>query len=150
MQFDPILWKGHKKTPELEPDLKQSQENIRWCNHWVIFYPIWWGSIPAIFKGFIDRTLYSGFAYKYHTDDPFWDKLLTGRSAQLFTTCDAPWYWIYFQYRNSDINMVKRATLQFCGVNPVSVVRFSRVRWSDESKRKEWIAQVRRSVPKLP
>lgn len=149
MSFDPVLWKGYKELPELEPDLKRAQENIMWCQHWVIFYPIWWGSVPALFKGFIDRTLYSGFAYKYHQSDPFWDKLLKGRSAQLFTTSDAPWYWIYFQYRNSDVNTVKRATLQFCGVDPVKVVRFSRVRWGDEEMRKGWIRKVEKSVPRL-
>jgi NAD(P)H dehydrogenase (quinone) len=149
MTFDPVLWKGDKQVQELESNLKQAQENITWCQHWVIFYPIWWGSVPALFKGFIDRTLYSGFAYKYHDNDPFWDKLLKGRSAQIFTTSDAPGYWIRFQYRNSDVNTVKRATLQFCGVNPVKVTRFSRARWADEKKRKEWIKTVRNSVPKL-
>jgi len=147
--FDYRPERALQQIPELEPDLKQAQENITWCQHWAIFYPIWWGSVPAIFKGFIDRTLYSGFAYKYHDDDPFWDKLLKGRSAQVFTTSDAPWYWIYFQYRNSDVNTVKRATLQFCCINPVRVVRFSQVRWSGETKRIEWIEKVRNSVPKL-
>ena len=148
MEFDPILWKGYKQMPGLEPDLRQAQENILWCQHWAIFYPVWWGSVPALFKGFIDRTLYSGFAYKYHDNDPLWDKLLKGRSAHVFTTSDAPWYWIYFQYRNSDINMVKRATLQFCGVNPVKVTRFSRVRWRDEKTLEGWVASVAGSVPK--
>src|SRR5680860_311601 len=79
MRFDPILWKGYKEVQELEPDLKQAQEHILWYEKWVIVYPIWWGNVPALFKGFLDRTLYSGFAYKYHDNDPFWDKLLKGR-----------------------------------------------------------------------
>ena len=149
LSFDPVLWKGYKQIQELEPDLKLAQANISWCQHWVIFYPIWWGSVPALFKGFIDRTLYSGFAYKYHDNDPFWEKLLKGRSAQIFTTCDAPWFWIFFQYRNSDLNTIKRATLQFCGINPVQVVRFSKVRSSAKKKRKEWFKTIRHSVPKL-
>jgi NAD(P)H dehydrogenase (quinone) len=90
MKFDPILWKGYKGQQELEPDLLTAQENIKWCDKWVIIYPIWWVSLPAILKGFFDRTLYSGFAYKYHTSDPFWDKLLRGRSSEIITTCDAP------------------------------------------------------------
>ena len=146
MHFDPILWKGYHTVQELEPDLKQAQENILWCDHWVIFYPIWWGSLPAIFKGFLDRTLYSGFAYKYHKTDALWDKLLKGRSAQVFTTCDAPWWWIYFQYRNSDLHTIKRATLEFCGISPVKVMRFTRVRWSDPLKRRGWIEKVRKAV----
>ena len=146
LNFDPILWKGYKTIQELEPDLKQAQENILWCEHWVIFYPIWWGSVPAIFKGFLDRTLYSGFAYKYHKNDPLWDKLLKGRSAHVITTCDAPWWWIWFQYRNSDMNMVRRATLEFCGVSPVKVTRIDRVKYLNEAQRQEKISRIVKSI----
>ncbi len=146
MAFDPILWEGYKVVQELEPDLKQAQANILWCEHWVIFYPIWWGSVPAILKGFLDRALYSGFAYKYHDKGPLWDKLLKGRTAHIFTTCDAPWWWTYFQYRNSDLNTVKRATLEFCGISPVKVTRFSGVRSSDEKQRNAWIEKVRNAI----
>jgi NAD(P)H dehydrogenase (quinone) len=149
MKFDPILWKGYKKRMELEPDLKQAQENIQWCEKWVIFYPIWWGSVPALLKGFLDRTLYSGFAYKYHENDPFWDKLLSGRSAQLITTCDAPSWWIAFMYRNSDLNMLKRACLEFCGVHPISVKRFSRIRYQSPEKVQSLIDSIPKLVPKL-
>ncbi len=146
MSFDPILWKAYKTIQTLEPDLKIAQENILWCEHWVIFYPIWWGGVPALFKGFIDRALHPGFAFKYHETGPFWDKLLKGRSAHIFTTSDAPWYWILFAYRNSDVNTVKRATLQFCGISPVKITRFSGVRLSEEKTRLGWIEKVKNAV----
>ncbi|WP_138991072.1 NAD(P)H-dependent oxidoreductase [Larkinella sp. C7] len=146
MHFDPILWKGYKTIQELEPDLKQAQENIIWCAKWVIIYPIWWGSVPALFKGFLDRTLYSGFAYKYHTDDPFWDKLLKGRSAHVITTCDAPWWWIWWQYRNSDINTVRRATLEFCGISPVRLTRIGRMKYLNDQDRLDWLARIVKAV----
>jgi putative NADPH-quinone reductase len=149
LQFDPILWKGYKLVQELEPDLKDAQENILWCDKWVIIYPIWWGSMPALLKGFFDRTLYSGFAYKYHQNDPLWDKLLKGRSADVITTCDAPRIWIWWQYRNSDLNSVKRATLEFCGITPVRVMRIDRIRYKDEQKRLAILKQVETFVQKL-
>lgn len=142
MHFDPILWKGHKVVQALEPDLVQAQQSIIWCQHWVILYPIWWGSVPALFKGFLDRTLYEGFAYQYHTEDPWWDKLLKGRSAHIITTCDAPSIWIWWQYRNSDLNTVKRAVLGFCGISPVKVTRLDRVRYADAAKREQWITAL--------
>jgi len=143
MKFDPVLWKGYRKVQSLEPDLKKAQENIVWCNKWTIIYPIWWGSMPAILKGFFDRTLYSGFAYKYHTNDPFWDKLLEGRSADLITTSDAPKWWIWWKYRNSDLNSVKRATLEFCGFKPVRVMRIDKIRYKNDSEREEILQKVR-------
>lgn len=90
MTFDPVLWHGYRRIQPLEPDLVAGQQNITWCEKWVIFYPIWWGAVPALLKGFFDRALYSDFAYRYHDKDPFWDKLLKGRSAHVITASDAP------------------------------------------------------------
>jgi putative NADPH-quinone reductase len=146
MNFDPVLWEGYNKIQELEPDLKESQDNILWCEKWVIFYPIWWGSVPAILKGFLDRTLYSGFAYKYHDTGLFWDKLLKGRSAHIFTTCDAPAWWIFFMYRNSDVNMLKRATLNFCGIKPVKVTRIDRIRNRDKVQLSKIVNKVGKCI----
>lgn len=143
MKFDPVLWKGYKVVQELEPDLKTAQENILWCEKWVIIYPIWWGSIPALLKGFLDRTLYSGFAYKYRQNGWQWDKLLKGRSALIITTCDAPVWWIWWQYRNSDLNTLKRATLQFCGITPVAVKRYGKLRKRNESQREQILKEVK-------
>jgi putative NADPH-quinone reductase len=142
MKFDPILWKGYKVIQELEPDLKQAQENIMWCNKWVIVFPLWWGAVPALLKGFIDRTLYEGFAYRNHDRDPFWDKLLKGRSAELISTCDAPSWWVWWQYRNSDLISMKRATLKFCGVSPVKSTRISRVRFLSKEERQRRIEKI--------
>ncbi|MDX2001678.1 MAG: NAD(P)H-dependent oxidoreductase [Chitinophagales bacterium] len=148
LHFDPILWQGYKHRQELEQDLLQAQESILWCNHWVIIYPIWWGSMPALLKGFFDRTLYSGFAYKYHENDPFWDKLLKGRSGHIITTCDAPRWWIWYMYRNSDLNSVRRATLEFCGVNPVKVTRIDRLKYRDEAWRTQYLRKFSASITK--
>ncbi|CAN5141838.1 hypothetical protein BH09BAC4_BH09BAC4_13980 [soil metagenome] len=112
MTFDPILRKGYNVNQAVELDLMNARQNIRWCDKWVIIYPVWWGNVPALLKGFIDRTLTPGFAFNYHADDPFWDKLLTGRTAELIATSDAPGWWIWWQYRNSDVHALKNATLE--------------------------------------
>lgn len=148
MNFDPILWKGYKVIQELEPDLKKAQEYILWCDKWVIVYPIWWGSFPALLKGFFDRILYSGFAFKYHKNGPFWDKLLKGRSAHVITTSDAPSWWIWWKYRNSDIHSIKKATLEFCGITPVKVTRIDRVKYLDSKARLSRIESITSKIKK--
>lgn len=142
MQFDPVLWKGYSVIQQLEPDLQQTQENILWCQKWVIIYPVWWGSVPAIFKGLLDRVLLPGFGFKYHEKDPFWDKFLGKRSAHVITTSDAPPIWLWWQYSNSDIKAIKKATLEFCGIKPVKVTRIGRVKYLDEEKRSKIIKDI--------
>lgn len=135
LHFDPVLWKGYAQIQELEPDLKQAQENILWCERLVIIYPVWWGSVPALFKGFLDRALLPGFGFRYHQKGPFWDKLLKGRSALIITTSDAPAVWLWWQYRNSDINTIKQAVLKFCGFKPVRSIRIGGMRYLNEQQR---------------
>ncbi len=142
MEFDPILWKGYAVIQELEKDLRQAQENILWCNQWVIIYPVWWGSFPALLKGFMDRVMLPGFAFKYHQKDPFWDKYLTKRSAHVITTSDAPAVWLWWQYSNSDIKAVKKAILEFCGIKPVKITRIGRVKYLNEQQRKNAIEKI--------
>jgi len=89
MVFDPIL-RGRTHEAPLEPCLIAAQESIRWCQHLVVAYPTWWGSMPALLKGFIDRTIQPGFGYKYREGSALWDRLLVGRSARVVVTMDAP------------------------------------------------------------
>ncbi|TAE09969.1 MAG: flavodoxin family protein [Bacteroidetes bacterium] len=142
MAFDPILKQGYKVEQELEPDLQEAQANILWCEKWVIVYPMWWGSLPALLKGFLDRTLLPSFAFKYHKNDPFWDKLLKGRQAEIIRTSDAPTWYIWWQYRNSDLGTLKNATLEFCGFSPVKVTKIGGVRFMKEAQRQKWLQKI--------
>lgn len=142
MSFDPVLHHGYKQIQPLEPDLIAAQQNLSWCEHWMLFYPVWWGNVPALLKGFFDRTLLPEFAFRYHDTDPMWDKLLKGRSAHIVATSDAPALFLRFVYRNGDIDVVKRATLQFCGFSPVQVTHVSPMRYFDDAKRQFWLKRI--------
>ncbi|MGN6486613.1 MAG: NAD(P)H-dependent oxidoreductase [Devosia sp.] len=146
LQFDPILHHGYRRVQPLETDLIAAQANLSWCQHWAVFYPVWWGNVPALLKGFFDRTLYSEFAYRYHDEDPLWDKLLKGRSGRIVTTSDAPAAWLWLQYRNSDLNAVRRATMEFCGVSPVRVTRIDRMKYLDTTQRQAWLTRLAREL----
>lgn len=115
LKFDPILHEGYKQIQELESDLIKAQTQILECTHLVVIFPLWWSSIPALLKGFIDRTFLPGFAFKYKKDSPLWDKLLKGRSAEIIYTTDAPSWWNYLVLRDPAINMMKKGVLEFSG-----------------------------------
>lgn len=144
LKFDPILWQGYKEIQELEEDLKLAQEFILWAEHLVFVYPTWWGTIPALLKGFIDRTFLPGFAFKYRKDSLFWDRLLTNRTARLLVTMDAPpWYYKWI-YKKPGHNMMKKTVLEFCGIKPVKISEFGPIKISTEAQRRKWLLKARK------
>ena len=144
LDFDPVLWKGYNRIQELEPDLKESQELIKWSNHIVFVYPNWWGTMPALLKGFFDRVFLPGFAVKYRENSEFWDKLLSGRTAHLIVTMDTPpWYYRWIYHRPGH-NEMKRTILGFCGIKVVKITELAIIRSSLPEKRDKWISMVER------
>jgi len=94
IRFNPILKKGYRDIMPLEEDLVEAQRLIKWANHLVFVFPVWWSAPPALLKGFIDRVFLPGFAFKYRENSNQWDKLLQGKSARLIMTSDAPVLWL--------------------------------------------------------
>lgn len=90
LNFNPNLHFGYQKRIELEPDLLESWKKIQKANHLVWVHPVWWGGLPAITKGFIDRLFLPGMAFQYRENSVWWDKLLKGKTAHIITTLDQP------------------------------------------------------------
>lgn len=142
LAFDPLLPHGYKAPVPLEPDLVAAQENLAWCERFVLVYPMWWGSMPALLKGWFDRVLLPGFAFKYHDADPWWDRYLTGKTAHIIATSDCPALYARFWYRDGDLIGLKRAILGFCGIKTVKTRRIGRVKYLDRAARDKAIEAV--------
>ena len=58
--FDPFLSATeralHHTSPTTRPELARDVEDLRWCEAIVFVYPTWWSGLPAMLKGWIDRT----------------------------------------------------------------------------------------------
>lgn len=142
IDFDPVLRHGYQQRQELEPGLLEIREAISAARHLVFVYPIWWGSVPALLKGFLDRVLLPGFAFRYHKGKAFPEGLLKGRSADLLVSMDTPpWYFRWF-YRQPGIWQMKTTTLEFCGIRPVRVLRCGPLIGSTPVRCERWLAQA--------
>jgi len=143
LKFDPVLHKGYKTVQKLEPDLRRAQQEILWAEHLVFVYPMWWGSMPAVLKGFIDRTIHPGFGFKFHDSESYlWDKLLTGRSARLLVTLDGPPMAVRLLFSDPATQAMKGMTLEFCGIKPVGVSQFGSMKRATRARKLLWRMQV--------
>ena len=61
----------HEKHGVYVFEIRREHERVIWADFTILQFPIWWGSYPAILKGWIDRVLSYGFAYgRYRTLPP--------------------------------------------------------------------------------
>jgi len=140
LQFNAVAAGG---PAPLEPDLAQAQEAIKWAEHLVFVYPIWWGTIPALLKGFIERVFAPGFAVNFRKNSRLWDKLLAGRSARLIVTLNTPSFVYRWVFGRPGHTTMKRTVLQFCGIRPVRISEIGPINGSSEDKRQRWLDGVR-------
>ena len=142
LSFNPNLQFGYRKRIELEPDLIKAQESIKWADHIVWIYPVWWGSVPALMKGFLDRVLLPGFAFKKREGSVWWDKYLTGKTSRIICTMDQPtWFYRWINGRPSHIAM-KKLTMNFIGIKKVRITSIGPLRLSTDEFRKKWLRKV--------
>lgn len=140
--FNPNLKYGYNIQMELEPDLAELQKLIIETNHLVLIYPTWWGTYPALFKGFIDRLFLPGYAFKYQKCSPTSISLMKGKTARIITTMDTPIWYYSIIYKSSGINSLKKSVLQFCGFKNVRKTIFTPMRNSEEIIRKRWLKKI--------
>lgn len=149
LKFNPNLQFGYQSRIELEPDLIDAWGKIKWADHLVWVHPVWWGGLPAITKGFIDRLFLPGFAFQYRENSVWWDKLLKGKTAHIITTLDQPSWYYWLVYGRPSVNQLRKSTLEFCGVKPVKVTYFGIIKTATSDLRKKWLDKVEEAGRKL-
>ncbi len=143
IEFDPVLRSSRADAQPLEPDLLAAQQMIEWAGHITFVYPIWWGSIPALLKGFLDRAFTPGFAFKYQSGKAFPQPLLKGRSAHLVITMDSPPWYFRWLSGAPGLHQMKKSTLEFCGVTPVKTLMLGPIIGSAPRQREVWLLKAR-------
>lgn len=144
-----VLTPSPRQQP-LEPSVAEAQELIAWAQHIVFVYPTWWGTMPALLKGFLDRVFMPGFSFNETEHPGQYEQLLRGRTAELLVTMDTP-PWVYrWIYRQPGHNAMKRSTLGFCGIRPTRIATFGPIKDATPAQRAAWLAAARQAGATLP
>ena len=115
----------------LPPALRQAQDDIAWSQHMVMFFPLWLGDMPALFKGFLEQVARPGFAFAGDPMGPMTKKPLAGRSARVVVTMGMPALLYRLYFRAHSVKSLKRNILRFIGIRPVSETLIGKVGKAD-------------------
>lgn len=146
-QLDFPLLRSQKAWEEaaVPLNLRQAQEDIRWAEHLVIFFPLWLGDMPALLKGFLEQVARPGFAFKYDKGrTAFGQKGLKGRSARVVVTMGMPALVYRWYFRAHSVKSLERNILGFVGIAPVSETLIGMVGNLKEEAAQQWLGKMRK------
>jgi len=117
LNYNPILSKAELYTAgqrEISDDTSLYQGKIKSADRLLFIYPTWWQNMPAILKGFLDRTFIGGFSHRYEGHLPI--GLLKGKKAAVFTGSGQPRWFNFLIKRDRSIKVLTKDALNLAGI----------------------------------
>ncbi|ESR26928.1 NAD(P)H-dependent oxidoreductase [Lutibaculum baratangense] len=142
LSFDADVKLADPAGQALEPDLVEARRLVERAGHLVFVYPNWWGTMPARLKGFLDRLLVPGFAFRRTTAGTGYEGLLKGRTAELLVTMDTPAPVYRLLQGAPGHRAMARSTLRLCGVDTLRISRFGVVETADADRRRHFLSRA--------
>lgn len=148
--FDPILH-FHEVSDEapLAKEIETHCKKLSSADGIIIIHPNWWGQPPAILKGWIDRIIRPGVAYKFLEGDngegiPV--GLLRAKAAIVFNTANTPSKREQEVFGDPLQLLWKNCIFDLCGVSNFHREVFTVVVTSTLEERQSWLRKVETAV----
>ena len=144
--FDPCLPAG--EIPDdgpVPPAIQQHCRELQEADGIVIVHPNWWGQPPAILKGWIDRVVRPGVAYRFQEGDSGEGApvgLLKAKAALVFNTSNTPAAREQSVFGDPLETLWKNCVFGLCGVTRVERRTFNVVVTSTPEQRRAWLEEV--------
>jgi len=149
--FNPVLTeeelKVYSQGKYLDPTVGEYLEKIKNSDHLILIFPIWWGGVPAILKGFFDKVFLKKETYEFKGLMPI--AKLKNTSATVISTMNAPKIFYSFWLKSPIKQTVIRSTLKLCGVKKVKWFKLARVVSVSNAKRRKMLNKIKKYFKKL-
>ena len=140
----------HSDAPVCADDVARSADLVRWADTLVFVYPTWWGGLPAILKGWVERVMVPGLAFHL---DPHTHRVVSDlrhiRAVVGVTTYGSSWAYVKLMH-DAGRRTLLRALRMLCA-------RRCRTRWlalysvdgSSSADRTAFVSRVQRELARL-
>ena len=148
--FDPILPYGEiPDDAPLDPAIEIHCKEISEADGIIVIHPNWWGQPPAILKGWVDRVIRPGVAYRFDEGDsgegvPI--GLLKAKAALVFNTANTPEERELNLFGDPLESLWKPCIFELCGVNNFYRTMYRTIVTSTVEERERWLEDVQTTV----
>lgn len=144
--FDPLLTPDELQRGHVPPaQVREHADLLLAADFIVVVHPNWWAQAPAILKGWLDRVLRAGEAYRFGTNEQGEGVVigqLKARAALVFTTSNTPREAELALYGDPLDNFWKRCVWGFCGIEHTVRRNFESLITSTPEQRSTWLLEA--------
>ena len=148
--FDPAMTAAEIPTDApLEPEIARHCEELAAAEGIVVVHPNWWGQPPAILKGWIDRVVRPGVAYRFLEGDGgegIPEGLLKVKTAVVLNTSNTKRERELEAFGDPLEGLWARCVFGLCGVEDVRRRNFGVIVTSTDEERAAWLEEAAQMV----
>ena len=116
-------------------------KKLRWAEHIVMIFPIWWMTMPAMMKGFVDKVIFPGVVYKMEGGDLV-SMLSELKQVTVITTMNTPQDVYKEMFGNSIEGSLIKGTFNKIGIHDIRWISLNMVKQSGDEKRWLWLDEI--------
>ncbi len=147
-EFDPLLtFEEIPESSRVDTIVQKYCDELFNADGLIFVHPNWWGQPPAILKGWIDRVIRPGVAYRFAEGDDGQGVpcgLLSGKRALVLNTSNTPDEREKKVFGDPLENIWKRCIFDLCGIKDYYRKTFNVVVTSTRDERLEWLREVKK------
>lgn len=145
-KFDPVMsgedLRLYSKGGTTDPNVDKYLDLLSETSTIYLIFPVWWGVMPAILKGFFDKVFLPQRAYVYKKSGMLEPKFPQIKKAVIFNTLGGPKLYHNLILRFPIKRVVGNTTLKMIGVKKVQYVQFDSMKKSSDKIREKWLEQT--------
>ncbi len=149
-KFPPVLEEGEDQSGAKPPAIIQKHcRDLSRADGIIIVHPNWWGGPPAILKGWIDRVIRAGVAYKFVGQDKGEGVpvgLLGAKKAMVFNTSNTKAIREKKVFGDPLETIWKNCVFGLCGVKDFKRKIYGVIITSAAADRKKWLKDAEKTV----
>ena len=134
---------GEAVIDGVDPLVLSYVEKMKWAERIVMIFPIWWMTMPAMTKGFIDKVIFPGMAYKM-TDGKLVSMLSKLKQIVIITTMNTPAAIYETNFGNSLEGSLIKGTFNQIGIHDIRWISLNMVKQVGDEKRWLWLDELER------
>lgn len=154
-EFDPVMKSkdliafagaaraGEEALAVVDETVMRYKGMLEWAEHLVMIFPIWWMTMPAMTKGFIDKVIFPAIAYTM--DNGRLISRLQIKKVTIITTMNTPAEAYRDLFNNAIEGSLINGTFKKIGIEDVKWISLNEVKQASDELRKLWLAQIEKT-----